>query len=268
MYGDTGRVDLYVRRVGKHCSLTIALDSCGTVTSHRIGGEEVGVAVSASCDNDSISRESLQLTCHEVLSDNATCAAIDNNKVFHLITCEELYLASLYLSTQRRVCTKQQLLTCLTLSIEGTAHLRTTERTVGKHAAILTCKRNSLCYALVDDVVADLCQTVNVGFTSTIVTTLHCVIEQTINGVTVILIVLCCIDTALCCDGVSTTRRVLNTEVQYVEAHLAERGCGAGTSQSCTHHDDVELQFVLRVHQSLMCFIVGPFLSYWSLGYL
>ena len=45
----------------------------------------------------------------------------------------------------------------------------TTERTVGQHAAILTSKGNTLSHALVDDIVRNLCQTINVGLTSTIV---------------------------------------------------------------------------------------------------
>ena len=60
-----------------------------------------------------------------------------------------------------------------------------------------------MCYTLVDDIVAYLSQAVDIGLAGTVVTTLHGVIEQTIDRVAVVLIVLCCVDTALCSDGVS-----------------------------------------------------------------
>ena len=51
---------------------------------------------------------------------------------------------------------EEELLTCLTLSIECTRYLSTTERTVSQHTTVLTSERNALSYALVDDVVAHL----------------------------------------------------------------------------------------------------------------
>ena len=116
-----------------------------------------------------------------------------------------------------------------------------TERTVSQHTTILTSERNALSYALVDDIVAHLSQTVNVSLTSTVVTTLYSIVEQTVNRVTIILIILSCIDTTLCCDRVSTTWRVLDAEVQDIEAHLAERCSSRSTCQTCTYNDNVEL---------------------------
>ena len=63
------------------------------------------------------------------------------------------------------------------------------------------------------------------------------------------------------------TGRVLYAEVEHVEAHLAERGCGRGAGQTRTYDDDVELEFVLGVHQTLVSFIVGPFLGHGAFGY-
>ena len=95
----------------------------------------------------------------------------------------------------------------------------------------------------------------------------HCVVEQTVNRVAVVLIVLGSVDTALSSDRVSAARRVLYAEVQHVEAHLAQAGCCTGTCQTRTYDDNVELQLVLRVNQALMCLIVGPFFSYRTFRY-
>ena len=62
--------------------------------------------------------------------------------------------------------------------------------------------------------------------------------------------------------------RVLYAEVIHIETHLTQRGSSAGTCQSCTHYDDVKLELVLGVHQTLMSLIVGPFLCYRTLGNL
>ncbi len=264
MHWDTCRVNLNVRRICKVSTLAEALNCCSTVATHSVGREEVGVAVTTGGDYHSVCRETLQFACNEVLGDDAACATVNDNHVLHLVTGVEFHLAGINLAHQRTVSTEQQLLTCLSLGIEGTAHLSTTERTVGEHAAILTCERHSLCHTLVDDIVRHLCQTVNICLASTVVTTLDSVVEQTINRVTVVLIVLCCVDTSLCCDRVSTAGRVLNAEVKHIEAHLAKRSGSTGTSQTCTNDDNVEFQFVLGVHQALVCFIISPFLGHWA----
>ena len=59
--------------------------------------------------------------------------------------------------------------------------------------------------ALVDDEVRNLSQTIYVSLACAVITTLDCIIEQTVNRVVIVLVVLCCIDTTLCCDRVRTT---------------------------------------------------------------
>ena len=167
----------------------------------------------------------------------------------------------MYLLAQRRIGTEQQLLACLTFGIEGTAYLCSTEGTVGQHTSIFTCKGNSLCYTLVDNIVADFCQTVYIGLTGTIVTTLDRIIEQTVYGVTIVLIVLGGIDTSLCSDRVSTTGRILDTEVEHIEAHLAQGSSSTGACQTGTYYDNVQLELVLGIYQALVSFIIGPFFS-------
>ena len=264
MNGNTGGVNLNVRGICEVCTLTIALDSSCTVTTHSIGREEVGVTITTSSNHYGIGAETLQLTSNEVLGNDTTSTTVNDDYILHLVTGIELHLASLYLTAQRAIGTQQQLLTGLTLSIECTAYLSTTERTVSQHATILTGKGNTLSHALVDDVVRHLSQAIDVSLASTIVTTLHGVVEQTIDRVTIVLIALGGIDTTLGSDRVSTTGRVLNAQVDDVEAHLTQRSCCRGTSQASTNDNDVELQLVLGVNQTLMSLIFFPFLRHWS----
>ena len=56
----------------------------------------------------------------------------------------------------------------------------------------------------------------------------------------------------------------MDTEVIYGETHLAKAGSSTGAGKTCTNNDNVELELVLWVHQALVSFIVGPFLSHWA----
>ena len=157
-----------------------------------------------------------------------------------------------------------QLLTGLTFGIERTAHLGTTEGTVCQHTAVLTSEGHTLSDTLVDDIIADLSQTIDISLAGTIVTTLYGIVEQTIDRVAIVLITLSGIDTTLCSDRVCTTGRVLDAQVDDIETHLAERGSCRCTSQTGTNNYHIELQLILGVHQALMGFILFPFLRYWT----
>ena len=266
VYGNAGGVNLYVRGVGKESALAIAGNGGRGVATHGVGREEVSVAVSAGTDHDSVCSEAFESTGHEVAGDDTAGTSVNEDYIQHFVAGVEFYGASMYLAHQRRVGTEEQLLTCLTFGVESTAHLCTTERTVGQHAAVFASKGYALCHALVDDVVAHFGQTIDVGFTSTIVATLHGVVEKTIYGVAVVLVVLCSVDTSLCRDGVGTAGRVLDAEVLHLEAHLTERGGCRSTCQTCTHDDDIKFTLVFGVHQLLVSFIVGPLLSNGTFG--
>ena len=262
MNGNTGGVNLHIRGVGHVGTLAVALDSGRAVAAHGVGAEEVGIAVTAGGDDHGIGGEALQLASNEVLGDDTACAAVDNHHVLHLIAGVEFHLSGLHLCGERGVGTEQELLSGLSLCIEGTRHLCATERAVGEHAAVLTCEGHTLCHTLVDDIVRHLGQAVHVGLTGTVVATLHGVVEQAVHGVAVVLVVLGGVDTALRCDGVSAAGRVLDAEVDHVEPHLTKAGSCAGAGQTRTHYDDIELELVLRVHQALVSFIIGPFLGH------
>ena len=98
MHWNTCRVNLYVRRVSEHSALTVALNSCCTVTSHSVGREEVSVSVTTSSDYYSVCREALELAGNEVLGDDTASTAVDDYYIFHLIAGKELYLASVNLA--------------------------------------------------------------------------------------------------------------------------------------------------------------------------
>ncbi|MPN24993.1 hypothetical protein SDC9_172400 [bioreactor metagenome] len=76
-------------------------------------------------------------------------------------------------------------------------------------------------YTLIDNAVRYFRQTVYVGFAGTVVAPFNRIIEQTVDGVTVVRIILGSIDTPLCSDRVCTAGRILDTEIQYVETHFA-----------------------------------------------
>ena len=97
MYRNTGWVNLNVRWISHVSTLTIALNSGCTVTTHSVGWKEVSVTIATSCYNNCVCSEALQLTSYEVLSNDTTCMTIDDNDILHLITCIELYLTSLNL---------------------------------------------------------------------------------------------------------------------------------------------------------------------------
>ena len=265
MLGDAGRVNLRVAGVSEISAVAIHLHSGGAVGCHGVGGEEEGVAITAGSDYYSVSEEALDAASNEVASDDTACAllavlVLNHDDIKHLVAVVHLHLALAYLAAECGVCAEEELLTGLTFGIECTADLCATERAVVKQSAVFASERYALRYALVDDVVADLRETIDVRLTSAVVATLDGVVVETIDGVAVVLIVLGCVDTTLCGDGVRTAGRVLDAEVEYVEAHLCEGSRSGSAGKACTYNDDVEAALVSGVDQFLMVFVVGPFL--------
>ena len=174
---------------------------CGrAVATHSVGAKEESTSVTAGGKHHGVGGIAFKLAGNEVTHDNTACTAVDHNDVEHLTAVVALHGAFLNLAVKRRVCAKQELLAGLALGIESTAHLCAAERAVCQQAAVFACERHTLCHALVDNVARHFGQTVNVGFARAEVATLHRVVEQAVNRVTVVLIVLGCIDTALCGD--------------------------------------------------------------------
>ena len=74
-----------------------------------------------------MSSEAFQLTGYQVLSDDTACTTVNQYYVEHFVTSVQFYSTGTYLTAQCRVSTQQQLLTCLTFSVECTRYLCTTE---------------------------------------------------------------------------------------------------------------------------------------------
>ena len=75
---------------------------------------------------------------------------------------------------------------------------------------------------MIDDVVTDLSQSIDVGFTSTIVAALDGVVKQTPDAVAIVGIILCRVNTPLSSNAVCATRAVLKTERFDVVAKFSE----------------------------------------------
>jgi hypothetical protein len=90
--------------------------------------------------------------------------------------------------------------------VEGSGHLRSTERAVRQQTPILPGEGNALRHALVDDVDADLGQPVDIGLAGPEVAALHRVVEQTEDAVAVVPVVLGRVDAALGRDAVRPPR--------------------------------------------------------------
>ena len=269
MLWNTSWVDLCVARVSEVSTVAVHLHSSRTVRCHRVGRKEESITITTSSYNHSVTEVTLDAASNEVTSDDTTSAVLavlvlDHNYIQHLVAVVHLHFAFTDLAAECRVSTEEELLTCLTLSIESTRYLCATERTVVEQAAVFASERNTLSHTLVDDAVAHLSKTVHVCLTSTVVTTLDSVVEEAIHRVAIVLVVLSRVDTTLCSDRVCTTWRVLDTEVEDIEAHLCERSRSRCTSQTSTNYDDVKTTFVGRVDQLLMVFVIGPFLLEWT----
>ena len=213
-----------------------------------------------------MSSKALDLTRDEVTGDDTTSTAVDDDDVKHLVAGVHLHRALTDLAAQCRVSTEEELLPRLTTCVECTRDLCTPEGAVVEKAAVFASERHTLSDALVDDAISHFGQTIDVCFASTVVTTLDRIVEEAVDGVTIVLVVLSGIDTPLSSDRVCTTGRVLDTEVQDVEAHLSERGSSGGSSQARTDDDDVEAALVCRVDELLMVLIGGPLLGQWAGG--
>ena len=248
--------------------MLVGCDSCRAVATHSVCRKEISIAITTRCQDNAVCGKAFDCASNEVASDDTASAAVNHHNVEHLIASVELNSAFVHLTHQRGVCTQEELLAGLTFGVESTAHLHTTKRAVSQCAAVFASERNTLCHTLVDDACTYFSQTINISFASAIVATFHSVIEQAVNRVAVVLIVLCCIDTALCCNRVCTAGRILYAEVFHFEAHFAERCSGTGTCQTCTYDDNIELTFVFRVNELLMSLEIGPLFSNGTFGNL
>ena len=100
MHRNTSRVDLNIRRICHVSTLTVALNGSCAVAAHSVSREEISISITSGSNHYGIGCETFKLTGNEVLGDNTTCMAVNDNNVFHFIAREELHLARIDLCTQ------------------------------------------------------------------------------------------------------------------------------------------------------------------------
>ena len=165
----------------------------------------------------------------------------------HLVPGVAAHRARGHLPLEGLVGADEQLLAGLAAGVEGARDLDPAERAVVEQPAVLAGERDALGDALVDDVHADLGQPVDVRLAGAVVAALDGVVEESVDRVSVALVVLGRVDAALCRDRVSPARAVLVAERLDDIAGLTERRGGGGTGQAGPDHDDREPAAVGRV---------------------
>ena len=223
---------------------------CGSdVAVHRVGGEEVHVAVSTGGEHHGMRSMTGDLTSEQVPRHDPGGASVDYDDVDQLTAIEQPHATRTDLSRQLLIRTKEQLLTRLTAGVERAAHLRTTKASVVEEPAVLTGKWDTLGNHLVDDVHRYLRQSIHVSFTRTEVATFDGVGEQTRHAVAVPLIIFGRIDSALSSNGVRASCRVVEGEGINLIPEFSKRCRSRGTGQTRTNDDHLELAFVVGVDQ-------------------
>src|SRR5207253_1047139 len=105
-----------------------------------------------------------------------------------------------------------QLLPRLTARVERPRHLRAAKGACVEQPAVFAREGHPHRDALIDDVDAQLGETMDVGFARAEVTAFDGIVKQAVDGITVVAIVLGRVDTALGGDAVGTPRTVLIAE--------------------------------------------------------
>ena len=188
----------------------------------------------------------LDLARDEVSGDDAAGLAVDDDDLEHLVPGVHLDRLGRDLALEGLVGADEQLLPA---GIEGARDLDAAEGAVVEQPAVLTSERDALGDALVDDVGADLGEAIDVGLARAVVAALDRVVEESVDGVAVLLVVLRRVDAALRGDRVGAARGVLVAEGLHVVARLAERGSGRATCEAGADDDDGELAPVDRVDE-------------------
>ena len=121
-------------------------------------------------------------------------------------------------------------------------------------------------HTLVDNIDAQLGQTIDVGFAGAEVATFDGVIKQAIDTVAIIAVVFGTINAPLGGDAMGATGAVLITKCFNGVAHFSHGGSSSATSQARPNHNYrifTAVGGIDKLHFELM---LGPFLFNWSSG--
>jgi hypothetical protein len=122
------------------------------------------------------------------------------------------------------VAADEELLAGLAASVESAFDLGSAERAIVEEAAVFAGEGNALGDALVDDLIGDLGKAVDVGFAGAEIASFDGVVEETVDGVAIVLIIFGGVNSALGCDGMGAARAVLVAEAIDVVAEFGEGG--------------------------------------------
>ncbi len=232
----------------------------GDAAAHGIGGQVVDIDVTAARQNDRISGMALNVSRYEVSDGDAFGLAVNDHQVEHFGAGMNANFSGLDLAAEGLIGSEQQLLAGLAAGKKGAGNLGSTERAVLKVAGIIAGKGHSLGNALIDDVVADLGQTVDVGFAGPEVAAFDSVVEQSEDTVAVVRIVFGGVDPALGGDAVSPARTVLVAEGLHVVAEFGQGCRSRSAGKAGSDNEDGIFALVGRVDQFQVPAMVVPFI--------
>ena len=195
-------MDLGETRIGEGSATSMGPPGCGDIGGHRVCRQIEDVGVSAGGENNCMARVAGDLTGDQIANHHTNGSTVLDHDIEHFGSRVQLDLASVDLTHEGRVGAQQKLLTGGTTCIKRSGDLSTAEGAVVEKTAVLPGEGNALSSRLIDDVQREFGQTVDVGFPTPKVTTLNRVIEESINGVAIVVIVLGGVDPTLCGDGV------------------------------------------------------------------
>src|SRR5690606_1490523 len=148
---------------------------------------------------------------------------------------------------------------CCSFFVEGPEDLSTTVGTVGQQPAVLSCKGNPLGHTLVNDIYRNFRKAVDIALSGSIVPAFDCIVKKSVDGLSVILVVLGGVDSPLCGDGVGPSGAVLKTKSLDIISQLRQRGSSRGSSKTGAHHNYIIFSFIGRIDQFHIEFMLGPF---------
>jgi hypothetical protein len=112
---------------------------------------------------------------------------------------------------------------------------------------------------MVDDAHAYLGKAVNIGLTGTEVASFNGIVEKTVNGVSVVLVVFGGVDSTLSRDGMRPTGGVLEAKSLHLVPQFTKGRRRRGTGKSGAYYDDFVFSLVGRVDELGLKLVAFPF---------
>src|SRR6266850_1432728 len=193
-YRDAGRMNLRVAWIREESAFLIRAPGSSHVAAFGIGRKEKYVSVTARGEDDSIRRMRRDFAVDEVASYDAFGMAVNDDQVEHFRARKHLDRSQGNLAAEGLVSAEEKLLAGLAARVKSAGDLRAAERAIGEQTAVFASKGDSLGHALINDVYADLRETINVGFARAEVPALDRVVKEPINAVTIVLIIFGSVD--------------------------------------------------------------------------